>query len=187
MAKKNENKENIIETEKTTVVTEVEEKEIKERKIRDISVNEYIEVRSVTEGGLIYIDERTKMRFIWNNYGSTQSMTFDAILAMNASHPIFLTHPFLVIDDKDVVEKLHIGYVYDEYNFEIANDLDSFFQKPVGYMRDMIRKLPSNIKENLKIKSRELYNKEILSDLNKIKMLEDELQIDLSILADDYR
>lgn len=192
MAKKNNNeKENdkveIIENNNTVNVENKEKKEETiQKKPREILANEYIQVRSVTEGGLIYADPRTNMRYIWNNYGALQSMTFEAILSMNASYPVFLSTPLVVIDDEDVVEKLHVKYIYDTFDFEIANNLDKFFELPIDKMREIIRKSPIHMKENFKLKARDLYQKKILSDLNKIQMLKEELYIDLQILSDDY-
>lgn len=191
MAKK-ENKDVIEkenENEKTEIKEEIMPEEIKPIRTqpREILANEYIQVRSVTEGGLTYIDPRTKMKYLWSEYGSVQSMTFDVLLSMRASSPTFLTTPYVVIDDKDVVEKLHIGYIYDDFDFEIANDLERFFETSISDMRMRIRKLPECIKDNLKIKARALYKEKKLADLNRIKMLEEELNIDLTILSDDYR
>lgn len=189
MAKK-ENKDVIEkENEKTEIKEEIMPEEIKpiRSQPREILANEYIQVRSVTEGGLTYIDPRTKMKYLWSEYGSVQSMTFDVLLSIRASSPTFLTIPYVVIDDKDVVEKLHIGYIYDDFDFEVANDLERFFETSISDMRMRIRKLPECIKDNLKIKARALYKEKKLADLNRIKMLEEELNIDLTILSDDYR
>lgn len=190
MAKnKNHTEETIVEVKTVDVSTKEETKSetntAKKKEPREISVNEYINVRSVTEGSLSYLDKRTNMKYLWSNYGAIQSMTFDALLSMKASHPIFLTTPYIVIDDEDVVTKLNIGYVYNDFDFEIADDLEKFFTTSINDMRNHIRKLPECIKENIKLKARDLYKKKILSDLNRIKMLEQELNIDLSILSDD--
>lgn len=193
MAKKKddiENKEEKIELNSEEIITEEkieEKKEIKEEKKepREILANEFIEVRSVTEGSLSYLDPRTKMKYVWNQYGAIQSMTFESLLSLNASSPAFLTTPLVVVDDKDVAEKLHITYIYNDFDFEVADNLDKFFKFPIEEMRKRIRKLPDCIKENIKVKARSLYKNGTLSDLNRIKMLEQELKIDLSVLADD--
>lgn len=186
MAKKKddiENKEEKIELNSEEIITEEKIEEKKEP--REILANEFIEVRSVTEGSLSYLDPRTKMKYVWNQYGAIQSMTFESLLSLNASSPAFLTTPLVVVDDKDVAEKLHITYIYNDFDFEVADNLDKFFKFPIEEMRKRIRKLPDCIKENIKVKARSLYKNGTLSDLNRIKMLEQELKIDLSVLADD--
>lgn len=177
-----------------TVEDIMQQEEVKEEAIeekpkqpREISINEQIPVRSVTEGGLIYVDPQTNQRYIWDKYGSVLHITFEKISNMYASYPQFLTEPYIVIDDKDVIEKLHLEYVYNEFNFEVADNLDKFFTKSVNEMRNIIRKLPTSIKENLKTKARMLYTNNKLSDLNKIQMLQEELKIDLRILSSDGR
>lgn len=151
---------------------------------KDIALNEYVNVRSVTQGTLSYTDNRTSFKYTWNGYGSKQLMTYETILAMNASYPLYFTSPYVVIDDKDVVSNLNFDYIYEEFDFDVIDKLEKFFELTTSEIQEKLSKLPKHIKDNLKVKARELHTKGTLTDLNKIRLLENELNIDLMILSD---
>lgn len=161
---------------------EVKSSEPKRRKTVEIEPNELIDVRSVTHGGLTYISPKTNMKITWRRYGDTQPVEYSELLTMRATTRVFLEEPCIVIDDEQVAEKLGLTKLYEQLSE--TEDLDAFFNKSVIEMQEKIKKAPRGIKEAIRYKASELVRNGSLYDMRKIKMLEEELRLDLMILID---
>ena len=173
----------IEETAEEVEVKEVVEEKPKERKKAiDIDLHEFIEVRSVTNGGLSYKSPKTGVIVRWRECGDTEYIEFTELMTMKSSNPRFLNEPLIVIDDEDVVAKLGLSKLYEDM-FDV-DKLEEFFEYSVTKMTELLETMPSGIKTLIGDRAVNMIKDETLYDLRKIKLLEDKIKIDLQILMD---
>lgn len=200
MARKNENsqedkvleKENSINDETLKSLQDIikslqlEISELKKNKpeVEKYTGSQYIDVKSVTQGSLSYFDTRTGMRWEWNEYGAIQRMTTNEIIAMHASYPDYLTTPLVVIEDEEILRKLNIDKFYNNKNFEVSKNLNNFFNLSFNEMKDCIDEIGEDVKDNIKVLALEKYKNKEITDLNLIKFLKENLNLDLSLFED---
>lgn len=146
---------------------------------KQIDLNQLVPCRNVTVGNLIYVSKKTGLQTLWMSYDDVEFIDVGELLTMKASQPKFLTEPWLVIDDEDVVEYLGLKHLYAK--LADVEDLDSFFDKSHGEMEAILEKLPNGTKNSIISRSRQLVEDGTLFDNRKIKVLEKALKIDLSI------
>lgn len=200
MARKNENsqedkvleKENSINDETLKSLQDIikslqlEISELKKNKpeVEKYTGSQYIDVKSVTQGSLSYFDTRTGMRWEWNEYGAIQRMTTNEIIAMHASYPDYLTTPLVFIEDEEILRKLNIDKFYNNKNFEVSKNLNNFFNLSFNEMKDCIDEIGEDVKDNIKVLALEKYKNKEITDLNLIKFLKENLNLDLSLFED---
>lgn len=181
-AKATSKKEAKVESLKEEVVEEVKEPTPTRRKSIDIELNSMICLRSVTKGGLTYISPKTGMQVTWGDYGDEEYLDYGEILTMKSSKGSFLNRPFVIVDDEEVAEKLGLTKMYNE--MINLDSLDSFHRQSIEDITKQIEKSPKGIKKLIGDKAREQIQNGELVDIRKIKLLEDKLKIELSILID---
>lgn len=168
-----------IQTEEVTETVEIkEEKQVKRKKQIDLDI--LVSCRNVTDGLLVYISKKTGLETIWSEYDAEEMLTVGELLTMKASQPKFLKEPWLIIDDEEVAEHLGLTKMYE--NTVAIEDLDNFFELPIDEMEKVLIKLPKGSRETVSIRARKKIEDETLYDTRKIRLLEDKLKIDLSIL-----
>ena len=179
-AKPVENKE-VVEA-KAEVVEEVKEVVKEEKSVlkkKKIDLDQLVSCRNVTMGNLIYVSRKTGLQTLWMNYGDEEYLDVGELLTMKASQPKFLSEPWLIIDDEDVVEYLGLKHLYAKLT-EVEN-IDKFFEKSHEEIKSIIGKLPNGTKGSIITRARQLVEEGSLYDNRKIKVLEDSLKIDLSL------
>lgn len=167
--------------EKKIKQVEDENKEVK-RKARQLDRNRRVSVRSVVDGGLTYVSKATGLSTTWSDYGDEHWIEVEELIRMKSSSPAFFKNPYIVIDDEDVVEYLGLQDIYSR--IIPVDELDDFFKKDVKEMEDILKKAPRGTKKLIASKSRELVEKGELDSNKVIKMLEEALTIDLSMVRD---
>lgn len=165
-----------VETQEVEVVEKA--KPVRNKRI-EIDRNDMIPCRSVTNGTLVYISDRTKARFLWSEYGVVQYIDMGELLDMRASQPKLLNDVMIVIDDEEAVQYLGLTEKYES----LANidDLDSFFAKSEAEMKKILPKLPNGIKQSIATHARKLIDEGELGDLNKIRILDEHLKTHLKV------
>lgn len=138
-----------------------------------------IAVRSVREGGLTYVSKATGLNTYWNDYGDEHYMEVEELIRMKSSSPAFLTKPWIMIDDEEVVEYLSLKTVYDA--IIPIDELDSFFSKPVSEIDEAIKKAPIGTKELIRDRAYKMVSTGDLDSNKVIRAIEQNLKIDLSI------
>ena len=146
--------------------------------LKQIDPNEMVLVRSVFQGTLCYKSIRTGLKVVWNGYGSEEWISIQELLTMKASNPTFLTKPWLIIDDLDVVEHMGLKDIYNVIT-EIE-DLDAMFTLSINEIKEKIKIAPKGFKDTIADTARKLVLEEKLYDIRVIRMLEEELQIELN-------
>jgi hypothetical protein len=136
-----------------------------------------VECRSVRTGTLTYIN-RNGYHVDWDDYGVSEWLTVGELLTMKASQPRFLTQPWIIIEDEDVVDYLGLRKVYND--FLKIEDVEAFLQSGAANISSTIQTLPNGAKEILKDKVKDMILDGTLDSNRTIKLLEQELQADFS-------
>ena len=171
---------NVIE--ETVVSQPVQEKKTTRKRLNQIDVNELIPVRSLTNHKLVYVSKATGARYVWSEYGSVEYLTFGEINTMRSQYPKFIKDCLVLIEDDDVIELFNLDSVYE--NVYSIEELDNFFKKSNFEIEELIKTLPHGVKKSLVSRAKELIENEELTDYRKIKTLETQLNVDLTILLD---
>ena len=128
------------------VMEEQEEKWTKAKlyKIKD----EFVEVRSVYDGGVTYDSPKTKISYFWTNKGDIEVMTIEEVLTMNSTRPKCLSVPWLAVNDQRVIEGLGLGKVVDI--IERIEDTDALIEMDLNELEELIKNLNQEQKNNLR-------------------------------------
>lgn len=158
-----------------------EEKAKAPSKRRNIDRNEMVKVRNISSGSLVYKSQKTGLTTVWEEYGSEEYLEFGEILTMKASQPRFLNKPWILIEDKDVVEYLGLKKIYD--NLIPIDELDAFFYLQPSEIAEKLDVVPQGVKDLVASKARKMIEAGQLYDMRIIKILEEKINVDLSIFA----
>lgn len=167
-----------IEAQDVEVVEEVKVKPTRAKRV-EIDRSEMIPCRSVTNGTLVYISDRTRAKYLWSEYGVVQYIDMGELLDMRASQPKLLNDVFIVIDDEEASQYLGLTQKYESL-VDIDN-IDTFFTKTEIEMSKILPKLPNGVKQSIAAHARKLIDDGTLGDLNKIRILDDHLKTDLKV------
>ncbi|MBN3351954.1 hypothetical protein CF086_16800 [Clostridium botulinum] len=168
--------------------TKVEDVDVKEEKIttkkkelKPPNRDEMITCRSVVIGGLTYVSERSGATWRFDDYGAEQYIEYGELLSMKASKPVFLFKPWLVIDDNPAAIK-YLG-LESLYNSIVPiENLEEFFRQPLDKISEKLEKLPLGARNILASKARKMIENRELYDIRIIDLLEEKLQLDLSVV-----
>ena len=176
-------KENVaVEAKATEQVKEVEKEVVaptkNTKKVRkELDRNMMVECRSVRYGTLTYVSKKTLGETNWNEFGDVEYLDLAELLTMKGSQPRFLTDPWIIIEDEDVVEFLGLKSVYEKI-VSPENIAELFYQSPEE-LEETLVKAPRGTKDLIADKAREMVANEQLYDTRIIKVLNKVLNIDL--------
>jgi hypothetical protein len=171
-----------IKKEEVVIEGTVEKVEPKLQKKVQIDRDSLIACYNITSGNLIYISRKNGLQTVWSNYGDVEYIDFAELLTMKASQPKFLNEPWIFVEDEEVVNQLGLKEVYK--NIIPVHEVDDFFNLNVNQAREILPKLPKGMKELISDKARKGIQNGELSNLQLIRLLEQELQLDLISLMD---
>ena len=148
-------------------------------KIENLPLDTIVPVRSITFGTLIYKSRSNNATYIWNEIGSVQPMTIAAITEMNNYNVDYLRKPMVILLDERAIKQFRLSEVYE--NVAKINNLKALFKTDISNISKTIdNALAVNMRDLLISKVRTMYKKNILTDINIIRLLERKLQFDLS-------
>lgn len=156
----------------------VESKPKRQKRV-EIDRNEMIATRSSVNGLLIYISPRSKEKYTWDDFGSVEYMEMGELMTMKSSSPKFLKDAQLIIDDEEAAEYLGLTKVYE--NLIDLDDLNDFFDKSTDEIAKVLPKLPEGLKRAIATRARALAEDGTLDSLGKIKIIEQELDVDIQM------
>lgn len=159
-------------------VVEVKAAPVKKTIERDMMVP----CRNLTSGQLIYVSKKTGLETLWSEYGDEEYLDVAELLTMRSSQPKFLKHPWLLVDDEDVAEYLGLRDIYK--SIIPIDEVEDFFLLNATEARDMLPKLPKGTKELISEKARQGIQDGTLNNLQLIRVLEQELHLDLLSLME---
>lgn len=168
--------------EKVTENIAKEEKQVKQttKKKKEIDMKELVLCRSVTSGLLTYRSQRTGFEVVWNDYGEEQWIPTEELVAMKASKPVFLITPWFIVENDDVVDYLGLRSIYT--NIIDVDNLENFFKLPMTEIREKLKKVPKGFKETIASRSARMITDGTLFNIQIVKILEEELKVNLQIL-----
>lgn len=150
------------------------------KEARVIDRNKRVPVRSVTENGLTYVSKASGLTTTWSNFGDEQWLEVEELIRMKSSSPVFLTNPWIVIDDEEMVDYLGLKSIYDK--IIAVDELEGFFNLPVTEIESILKTAPKGTKQLVSSKARKLVEAGELDSNKVIKVLEQSLEIDLSMV-----
>ncbi len=165
---KSVNKEN----EEIKLTTEEKPSKITKGYLRKIKDKEVV-VRSLV-GLVVFKSPKTNIVYKWTDVGDEEVLTIDEILQMDTTSKRFLHTPWLLIDDKDVVEGLGLSNLYSI--IEKAKDLDSLLELEMYEIEEIINALPHDFKQELSNKVFVKVSNDEIRDILVIRKLEDLLK-----------
>lgn len=156
------------------VVEEIKEEvpeKITKAYLRKIKDKEII-VRSVA-GTVNFKSPKTNILYKWIEVGDEEVLTIDEILTMESTSRRFLNTPWLMIDDKEVIEGLGLTDLYK--SIKDVQDCDALLEKDIDEIERAIKKAPYECRKSLAGTLFQKVINEELRDLVKIRKLEDVL------------
>lgn len=144
-----------------------------------LSLDDIIPVKSITFGGLTYRARSTNAIFRWNQIGAIEYMTVAELNEMNNYKRSYLNKPLVILLDERAIQKFRLQHVYE--NVAKINNLKELFKKDADEIKSTIKfALDVNMRDILISKTRQMIKAGTLTNINIIRLLEQELQFDLS-------
>lgn len=144
-----------------------------------LSLDDIIPVKSITFGGLTYRARSTNAIFRWNQIGAIEYMTVAELNEMNNYKRSYLNKPLVILLDERAIQKFRLQHVYE--NVAKINNLKELFKKDEDEIKSTIKfALDVNMRDILISKTRQMIKAGTLTNINIIRLLEKELQFDLS-------
>lgn len=136
--------------------------------------DERIACRSVTAGELILIGNKSKLQYIWSDYGDVTYVEYQDLLALHSLRSSFLTKPLFIIEDEELVAEWNalLGKLYDTIRDQ---DLDKLFGLKPDRFKVALAKLPKGMKESIKTKAVNMIKAEELNDIRIVRAIDEVL------------
>lgn len=161
----NENKLNEPENDKSIE----KPKKITKSYLRTIKDKEIV-VKSIV-GVVSFKSPKTNTLYKWTGIGDEEVLTIDEILTMDSKSRRFLNTPWLVIDDKDVIEGLGLTDLYKI--IEKIENVDSLLEMNFDEIENIINKAPYEYQRTLSSVIFNKINNNEIRDIMLIRKLEE--------------
>lgn len=165
----------VVEEKVTKVEPKVEKKVFKD--------SDGIPCRSITQGALYMEGLKSHMLYEWVGYGDVTMVEYADLASAVRVKSQFLFAPNFIIDDEDFVDQMpQLKKFYTE-NYS-ARDIEALLHIPIEKMRTEIATLPKSAVESLKSIAASAITKGELDSIKRVKVLDELLDTNLSILAE---
>ena len=165
---------------KSESAEEVVEKPKKE--LRKFAQDDMILCKSVTYGELLLPGKKSKLLYIWSNYGDTTEVEFQDLQALRSTRSTYLMNPYFVIEDEELLEQWpELKALYDK---TMALDIDSLFSLPINQFKKRLRDIPVGFKDPIKNIAGEKIRNGSLDSIAKINALDEILGTELKLMID---
>ena len=145
--------------------------------------NSLIPCRSITAGALYLDGVKSKIPYLWVNYGDVTDVEYqDLAVMVRSKGNSYIYGPLFVIEDDDFIDEFPmLRKFYDEQY--TVRDLENVLRLPVDDMRRTIIDLPNGAKESLKNIASTQVVQGVLDSVKKIKVLDELFGTELNLLA----
>ena len=165
---------------KSESAEEVVEKQKKEP--RKFAQDDMILCKSVTYGELLLPGKKSKLLYIWSNYGDTTEVEFQDLQALRSTRSAYLMNPYFVIEDEELLEQWpELKNLYDKV---AALDVDNLFNLPINQFKKRLREIPVGFKDSIKNIAGEKIRNGSLDSIAKINALDEILGTELKLMID---
>lgn len=107
--------------------------EFQKNEPRKFAQDDMILCKSVTYGELLLPGKKSKLLYIWSNYGDTTEVEFQDLQALRSTRSAYLMNPYFVIEDEELLEQWpELKNIYDKV---AALDVDNLFNLPIISLR----------------------------------------------------
>ena len=166
--KKSESTEEVVEKPKT--------------ELRKFAQDDMILCKSVTYGELLLPGKKSKLLYIWSNYGDVTEVEFQDLQALRSTRSTYLMNPYFVIEDEELLEQWpELKALYDK---TMALDIDSLFSLPINQFKKRLRDIPVGFKDPIKNIAGEKIRNGSLDSIAKINALDEILGTELKLMID---
>lgn len=152
------------------------------KKPRKFAQDDMILCKSVTYGELLLPGKKSKLLYIWSNYGDTTEVEFQDLQALRSTRSTYLMNPYFVIEDEELLEQWpELKALYDK---TMALDIDSLFSLPINQFKKRLRDIPVGFKDPIKNIAGEKIRNGSLDSIAKINALDEILGTELKLMID---
>jgi len=166
---------------KNETATNLKDVKIKKK----IPLETMIPVKSGVQGLLVYVSRKTiGYQLEWESYGAIEYVELGELLSMKNTSKSFYINNWIFFEDtdnysaQDIYDFLDVSKHYK--NIIMGEDLDELFKKTPDEIRAIVKPLSKGIKENIAIKARLLIDSGEFDSNNRIKVLEELLNVELN-------
>lgn len=167
-------------------VSEVANKDIKSNRTQrleaiNVDVNQQVLCTSIVFGKLIYKSSKTSAKFKWPEFGTTEWVPFYELQTMNNDNSTYLNKPCIIINDPNVVAYFHLNDVYARV--AKTHMLESAIeQKNLDQVREIMSEaVRHGLRDIVIAKLRKMRQEKVLNDVDIMRILSEEYDIDLEI------
>jgi hypothetical protein len=154
----------------TDVVTSKVEVTPKVPAKRTVDRDEWVTLMNYTDGRVRFTSKRTGAELVFSEFGQTDEIQVQDLIAMKNAHPRYLREPWLIVLDDDVVDYLGLSEIYD--NILDAYEMENFFSLPVGKMEEVLTKAPKGMVQTVvSMAIKKIENKQ-LDSISTIRLIE---------------
>jgi hypothetical protein len=168
-------------TKETVIISKEPEKKIK-AKVK-IPLDTLVPCRSGVQGTLIYISKKINgYQIEWDSYGSVEYVELGELLSMRNTSRSFYVNNWIFFEDTDdysaleIYEFLEVSKYYE--NAILGEELDEIFNKSPEDIKKIVSKLSKGVKETVAAKAKSLIDSGELDSGNRIKALEEALNVE---------
>ena len=156
--------------------------EPQKKKPRKFAQDDMILCKSVTYGELLLPGKKSKLLYIWSNYGDVTEVEFQDLQALRSTRSTYLMNPYFVIEDEELLEQWpELKALYDK---TMALDIDSLFSLPINQFKKRLRDIPVGFKDHIKNIAGEKIRNGSLDSIAKINALDEILGTELKLMID---
>lgn len=156
--------------------------EFQKKEPRKFAQDDMILCKSVTYGELLLPGKKSKLLYIWSNYGDTTEVEFQDLQALRSTRSAYLMNPYFVIEDEELLEQWpELKNLYDKV---AALDVDDLFNLPINQFKKRLREIPVGFKDSIKNIAGEKIRNGSLDSIAKINALDEILGTELRLMID---
>lgn len=156
--------------------------EFQKKEPRKFAQDDMILCKSVTYGELLLPGKKSKLLYIWSNYGDTTEVEFQDLQALRSTRSAYLMNPYFVIEDEELLEQWpELKNLYDKV---AALDVDNLFSLPINQFKKRLREIPIGFKDSIKNIAGEKIRNGSLDSIAKINALDEILGTELKLMID---
>ncbi|POO87876.1 hypothetical protein [Clostridium sp. 3-3] len=156
----------------------------KTRTKKKIPLDTMIPVRSGVQGELIYLSKKTVgYQVEWDQYNAVEYVELGELLSMRNTSRSFYKNNWVFFEDTDeytaveIYDFLDVAQYYE--NAIVGDDLDKIFVMPLDEIKAVVKPLSRGVKDTLALKARKMIDSGEFDSINKIKLLEKLLDVEL--------
>lgn len=120
----------------------------KGKKKNKISLKREIACMSYCTGKLYYTSNKTGEEFLWREMGEVLYLPYEELVFMKKKYPVYLTEPWVIILDQDVIENLDLSDLY-ENKIIFISEFDDWMKKDWNEKQKSLKNMSNESVRNI--------------------------------------